>query len=171
MDSISEARLQLVNPILSKKIHLLATMLQDENIVFRVTQGLRTWNEQDKLYQQGRTLPGKIVTNAPAGHSWHEYGLAVDLVVMIDDNTIPDWTITHPSWQRLINVGESLGMYSGSEFCSIKDYPHFQLSGSFPVSPNDEARQIFLNAGMEAVWHEAGLVEPDAQTPTATNVT
>lgn len=157
MDSVSEARLQLVCPALADKIHLLGTMLQDESIFFRVTQGLRSWADQDKLYQQGRTTPGKIVTNAPAGHSWHEFGLAVDLVVMIDDNTVPDWDVTHPSWQRLITVGKSLGLFSGSDFCSIKDNPHFQLTGKFPVSPNNEARQLFLNVGIQAVWAEAGF--------------
>lgn len=157
MDSISEARLQLICPALADKIHSLAAMLEDEGIVFRVTQGLRSWNDQDKLYQQGRSLPGKIVTNAPAGHSWHEFGLAVDVVPMNQDPPQPDWDTSHPAWQRLIQVGESLGLYSGSEFVHIKDNPHFQLTGTFPLSPNDEARQLFRDQGMEAVWIEAGL--------------
>src|SRR5208337_955731 len=157
MDSISESRLQLVCPTLSDKIQQLAAMLEDEGIVFRVTQGLRSWNDQDKLYQQGRTTPGKIVTNAPAGTSWHNFGLAVDIVPMDQDPPQPDWDTSHPVWQRLIAVGESLGLYSGSEFAHIKDEPHFQLTGSFPVSPNDEVRQIFKDAGMEEIWREAGL--------------
>lgn len=159
MDSVSEARLQLVCPALADKVHTLATMLADENIVFRVTQGLRAWNDQDKLYQQGRTTPGPIVTNAPAGHSWHEFGMAVDVVP--DDPTVAgfqcDWNTSHPAWDRLIAVGESLGLFSGSEFVHIKDEPHFQLTGTFPVSPNDEVRQIFKDQGMEAIWIEAGL--------------
>src|SRR5208282_1380852 len=160
MDSVSEARLQLVCPALSYKIHSLATMLEDEGIVVRVTQGLRSWNEQNVLYAQGRTTPGIIVTNAPAGYSWHEYGLAVDVVPFDQDPPEPDWNVTHPQWIRLIAVGESLGLFSGSEFHSIKDNPHFQLTGIWPISPNDEARQVFQNAGMEAVWVEAGLTTP-----------
>lgn len=161
MDTISGARLQLVCPALSDKIYQLAAMLEDEGIVFRVTQGLRSWNDQDKLYQQGRTTPGPIVTDAPAGYSWHEFGLAVD-VSPFDAAGKPEWNETDPVWgpiwRRLISVGESLGMYSGNEFVHCpKDDPHFQLTGTFPVSPNDEARQIFQNAGMEAVWKEAGL--------------
>ena len=162
MDAVSEARLQLICPALSAKILSLALMLADEQIVFRVTQGLRTWNEQNALYAQGRTTPGIIVTDAPAGYSWHEFGLAVDLVPMDQMPPQPDWNLTHPVWRRLISVGESLGLYSGDEFQHKKDEPHFQLTGSFPVSPNDEVRQVFLNAGMEAVWVEAGLqaIEP-----------
>lgn len=155
MDSISEARLQLVCPTLALKIVTLSVMLADENIIFRVTQGLRTWSDQDALYQQGRTTPGKIVTNAPAGLSWHNFGLAVDLVPL---DPLPDWDISHPIWRRLIAAGESLGLYSGDEFTHFKDEPHMQLTGRFPVSPNDEVRQIFREAGMESVWREAGLI-------------
>jgi len=166
MDAVSEARLQLVCPALSTKIHLLAIMLADENIVFRIAQGLRSWAEQAALYAQGRTTPGKIVTNAPAGYSWHEFGLAVDVVPMDTMNQEPpqpDWNLSHPVWNRLITVGESLGLFSGSEFCTIKDYPHFQLTGSFPSSPNNEARQVFENAGMQAVWVESGLIDDNGQ--------
>src|SRR5271157_4761898 len=120
MDTVSEARLQLVCPALSTKTHLLAAMLEDEGIVFRVTQGLRSWNDQQKLWLEGRDVngvvidPTKIVTNAPPGHSWHEFGLAVDVVPMDQEPPQPDWNINHPVWQRLISVGESLGLYSGS---------------------------------------------------------
>lgn len=174
MDSISEARLQLICPALSVKVHTLETMLAEENIVFRITQGLRSWSDQQKLWTKGRDPvnpgppppkgniinPTEVVTNAPPGHSWHEFGLAIDVVP--DDPTLAgfqcDWNEDHPAWKRLIVVGESLGLFSGSEFHSIHDDPHFQLTGRFPESPNDEVRYIFKAAGMEGVWREAGLV-------------
>lgn len=43
-----------------------------------VTLGYRTPTEQAKLYFQGRTAPGKIVTDARPGYSCHQYGIAVD---------------------------------------------------------------------------------------------
>lgn len=48
---------------------------------FKVYSGLRTFEEQDKLYAQGRTAgqKGAIVTKAKGGQSMHNYGLAVDL--------------------------------------------------------------------------------------------
>lgn len=164
LDPTSTARLSQVCPALAAKIIALAELLASESMVIRVTQGLRSWAQQDALYQQGRTTPGNIVTNAPAGSSWHEFGLAVDLVVMNPDGTC-DWDAADPAWQKMIETGESLGLFSGSQFCSIKDNPHFQLTGSFPVSPNEEARQIFLNAGMTSVWVEAGLYTPQGDHP------
>jgi peptidoglycan LD-endopeptidase CwlK len=153
MDNLSEARLEVLCPPLADKIRQLALMIAEEPI--RVTQGLRSWAEQNALYQQGRTTPGKIVTEAPPGHSWHEFGLAVD-VAPFDAEGKPDWNETHPVWQKLITAGESLGMYSGDEF-KRHDDPHFQLTGRFPVSPTDEVRQIFANVGVYGVWVEAGL--------------
>jgi peptidoglycan LD-endopeptidase CwlK len=154
MDSTSEQRLSQVCPALAAKIHALADTLASTGVVIRVTQGLRTWAEQDALYQQGRTTPGAIVTNAPPGYSWHQFGLAADVVPM---DPLPDWDTTHPVWAQVIATGESLGLYSGDEFHTIKDEPHFQLTGTLPVSPDDETRQLFLMQGMEAVWQEAGL--------------
>lgn len=154
MDTISEARLQLVSPELSRIIHKMADMLEVEGIVFRVTQGWRSWAEQDSLYAQGRTAPGEIVTNAKGGESWHNYGCAVDLVPMDQDPARPDWDLGHPVWQRLVQLGEVLGLYSGSEFTCIKDWPHFQLTGGFPITPNDEAKQIYTQQGAQAFWNE-----------------
>ena len=155
MDNLSEARLQLVCPALAAKIRALAIAVTTEPI--RVTQGLRSWADQQKLYDQGRTTPGEIVTQAAPGHSWHEFGLAVD-VAPFDAAGQPDWNLQHPIWRTIIRVGESLGLYSGDEFCRLKDDPHFQLTGTWPVSPNDEVRQMFLEQGMEAVWQQAGLI-------------
>ena len=45
---------------------------------FWATSGMRTFEQQDALYAQGRTKPGKICTKAPGGFSAHQYGAAVD---------------------------------------------------------------------------------------------
>lgn len=156
LDYVSHARLQDVNPRLARAIGQMAEMLGQEQILFRVTQGLRPWSVQDALFAQGRTKPGGIVTQAPGGHSWHNFGLAVDLVIM-DDNSRVDWNAEHPAWKRMIQVGEMLGLLSGSTFRTFPDNPHFQLTGKYPISPNDEVRMIFKHVGMEGVWVEAGL--------------
>ncbi len=159
MDSTSEARLAQICPTLADRIRLLATQLAEEGVTLRVTAGLRPWSEQQALYAQGRTIPGKIVTDAQAGHSWHQFGLAVD-VAPFDAEGKPDWNAGDYCWKRIILLGERLGMVSGSTFKDCPDNPHFQMTGSFPVSPDDEVRLIFLHAGMIAVWVESGLYKP-----------
>lgn len=156
MDNVSEVRLQDVHSQLARLIQQMAEMLALEKINLRVTQGLRSWNEQDKLFQQGRTMSGPVVTKAQPGHSWHNFGLAVDVVPL--EPTGPDWNTQHPRWQRVVTVGDSLGLVSGAQFRSFPDYPHFQLTGRFPISPDDEVRQLFKDGGIQAVWAESGLL-------------
>lgn len=158
MDPVSESRLQAVNPQLAAKVRQMADTLASEGFNIRVTQGLRSWDEQATLYAQGRTAPGKVVTNAAPGHSYHNFGLAVDVVPLTELG--PDWNTNHPVWQRIVEVGVSLGLTAGAMWRTFPDEPHFQLTGSLPVSPDDEVRQTFKDGGMAALWQEAGLSEP-----------
>lgn len=162
MDQISKTRLAQVHPLLASKIRDLSDQLASEGIRIRVTQGLRSWNDQAKLYAQGRTVPGKIVTEAKPGFSQHCFGLAVDVVPM-DINNIPDWNISHPNWKRIVEIGKSLGLEAGAEFRTFPDWPHFQLTGKWPITPDDEQRQVFLDGGMQSVWADAQLPQlPDS---------
>jgi len=158
MDSQSEARLQNVYPRLADKVRQMADMLASEGIYIRVVQGLRTWQEQQALYAQGRTQPGKIVTNAAGGYSHHNFGLAADCCpseFAPDQPFNPDWNSSHPNWKRMEAVAVSLGMTSGANWKRIIDAPHFQITGGFPESaPTDEMRKIFRDHGIEAVWAE-----------------
>lgn len=161
MNAVSLARLQEVHPLLASKIRQLDSILSAQSIEIQVTQGLRSWNQQAALYAQGRTTPGPIVTNAQPGYSWHQFGLAVDLVCAAafdpQGQFLPDWNPQHPCWQTMIAKGETLGMYSGAEFRTLPDYPHFQLTGKWPVTPDDEVRQTFTDGGVQAIWEESGL--------------
>lgn len=130
----------------------MAESLDLENISFRITQGFRTWVEQDAIYAQGRTLPGEIVTHAKGGESWHNLGCAVDFVPMKDGK--PVWNTSDPAWTKIIETGKSLGLTSGESW-THPDRPHFQLTGRFPMNaPDEEARQIYQVQGMAAFWQE-----------------
>ena len=51
----------------------------NNGIYIRITAAFRTAAEQSALYAQGRSKAGKIVTNSPAGWSFHNYGVAIDI--------------------------------------------------------------------------------------------
>lgn len=156
MNTHSEERLKLVYPRLSDLIHKLAEQLSNEGIEIEVIQGFRTIAEQQALYEQGRTKPGHIVTNAAGGHSWHNFGLAVDCVVENLDGSI-DWNDSHPAWKRMEEVGVSLGLVSGANWKRIVDAPHFQLTGPFPENaPTDTVRGLYESGGLQNIW---GVVE------------
>jgi peptidoglycan LD-endopeptidase CwlK len=160
MDKISEDRLRDVHPQLARKIRQMADILELErpSVTLRVTQGLRTWGEQSVLYAQGRSQPGRIVTNAEPGHSWHQFGLAVDVVPLGLEGK-PDWNTQHPIWKRVVALGTSLGLVAGAQFRSFPDYPHFQLTGKLPVSPDTAVRESFGQSGISGIWEETQLEE------------
>ena len=165
MDQISEDRLGEVHPVLAAKIRSMADTLAGEGITIRVTQGLRTWDEQAALYAQGRTIPGKVVTNAEPGSSYHNFGLAVDVVPMTALG--PDWNVDHPAWKRIVEVGQSVGLVSGSLWRTFPDYPHFQLTGEFPETPSAEVRYVYDQGGVMVVWNATGIEIPEPGPETA----
>ena len=164
MNQTSEVRLRTVHPAIKRAVEILEEKLLAEgsgDII--VVQAARTYAAQDELYAQGRTAPGTVVTNARGGYSWHCFSLAVDLCP-IDQAHQPDWNASHPVWQRMIDLGTSLGMVSGKSF---HDLPHFQMTGRFPITPTDEVRTIFESGGVDAVWAESGVTLPENSDITA----
>jgi peptidoglycan L-alanyl-D-glutamate endopeptidase CwlK len=92
-------------------------------IDIKITAGLRTFDEQEKLYNQGRTTPGKIVTKAKPGQSFHNYGLAIDVVPIVHGKAV--WE-DEKLWQKLGVIGESAGFEWGGRWKFV-DKPHFQF--------------------------------------------
>lgn len=99
-----------------------------------ITETYRSESDQNNDYAQGRTLPGRIITNAQGGQSPHNCALpdgtpaakAFDFAIQ-DATGILDWDATDPDWQAAIAIGEALGLVSGSSWHTIKDNPHFEL--------------------------------------------
>ena len=94
-----------------------------------VVHTLRTYDEQDALYEQGRTEPGKIVTNARGGKSWHNFGLALDFAFEQDGTQHPTWSTSQSinDWRLLGSMGEAIGFEWGGRF-DLKDFGHFHYS-------------------------------------------
>lgn len=110
--------------------------------------GLRTPEQQDALYASGRTKPGAIVTNAPAWMSWHQYGLAVDIVFKDEKG---NWTWSDScDWNGLGTIGELFGFSWGGKWSRFPDLPHFQMIGKIPNVK--EAKRILFEKGIDAVW-------------------
>jgi peptidoglycan LD-endopeptidase CwlK len=140
-DTISLQRIQSLHPLLraeAKQILEKAEAGLPTYLAIRVTYGLRTFEEQAALYAQGRTKPGKVVTNAPAGSSFHNYGLALDFVILYDKDkngtyeTISWDTVKDedkdgiPDWTEIAKVFKNTGWTWGGDFKSISDKPHVE---------------------------------------------
>src|SRR5437660_3691972 len=110
MNTSSQTRLQKVHPELAKRVTELIQALQAQGMQVEVVQGLRTFEEQDELYAQGRSKPGQIVTRAKGGQSNHNYGIAVDLCPFV--NGQPQWNDNH-AFVRIGKEAENRGLEWG----------------------------------------------------------
>ncbi len=159
MNASTISRLEQLFPPLKVKAYQLIQLMSSQSIDVEVSQGLRTWPEQAALYAKGRTEPGAIVTNARPEQSWHTFGCAFDVDIVAAGGVL-DWSGTSPAWLATISAGEQLGLYAGAEFRTFPDKPHFQLTGRFPVTPDDEVLILFKDGGLQAVWDEVAKSLP-----------
>lgn len=135
-------------------------------IPLTVTFTRRSMATQAALYAQGRTCPGCIVTNARPGYSFHNFGLALD-VVPTDLLSLPRWgdTPDHQArtdalWAKAGAIGKALGFRWGGEFTHLIDRPHFEWSGGLtladlrastrPVTPAPIRPGTIINEGEKA---------------------
>jgi peptidoglycan L-alanyl-D-glutamate endopeptidase CwlK len=136
MDARSEAALATVNPALADKVRAAAATLLAASTYLLVVSGLRTAAEQNALYAQGRAAPGHVVTNAKAGQSMHNYGLAVDVVPYLSGPAgALNWQASTEQFEAMVAAMKDQGLIWGGDWVSLKDYDHFQMS-NVPVNPN-----------------------------------
>lgn len=124
-DAISLQRIQLLHPTVRDEVKEGIEAVEKNlpaGVSIRLTQTLRTIEEQNELYAQGRTKPGQKVTNAKGGKSFHNYGLAFDYCLIKDGKV--DWSVCKP----LVEEFKRRGWTWGGDFKSIKDNPHFEKS-------------------------------------------
>lgn len=134
--------------------------------------GLRSWATQHALYSQGREslevvnslrrtaglapIPEaenkRRVTKAPAGSSWHNFGLAVDLV----EDGDPLKAGIQWSWastKNYLKIGVESKKFPeiewGGYWKSLIDYPHIEMHGSLSLAT---ARVLYSKGGVKTVW-------------------
>ncbi len=158
MDTHSETALSKVCPELADKIRAASDALNAEGTFILVVSGMRTAEEQNALYAQGRTTTGKIVTNAKAGQSMHNYGLAADIVPYTTGNSGQiNWNAATPQFQHMVAAMKAQGLAWGGDWRgALGDFDHFQLT-DLPASPSLAMRRDY-GAGptdLSAIWNKA----------------
>ena len=103
-----------------------------------VTDGFRSNAAQAELYAKGRTKPGAIVTYAKPGHSWHNYGRAVDMADYSSGR--PRWPSSLAYWRRVGELGEAAGFRWGGRW-KHPDYPHFEYHPGISIAAMAQTSQ------------------------------
>jgi peptidoglycan LD-endopeptidase CwlK len=136
-------RIKTAHPIIREELgNIYKEICQNVNgwVLCRFSHVIRTFAEQSALYAKGRTTAGPKVTNAPAGLSMHNYGLAVDIVLLRDKNKngsfeSASWNASADfdgdgvaDWMEIVEIFKRYGWSWGGDWRSFKDLPHFQKS-------------------------------------------
>jgi len=155
-----------LHPIVKVMMRKLLIQCKQAGLKFGIYSGLRTFDEQNKLYSKGRRFENgnwviinkaEIVTNSKCGYSWHNYGLACDFVIRGSKN---QWTWNSSidtnrdgrnDWNHFGEIAESNGLTWGGRW-KPPDIPHVQYHGG--IKDINSALTLYNSGGIYAVWEK-----------------
>ncbi|WHY02659.1 M15 family metallopeptidase [Neobacillus sp. DY30] len=129
-----------LHPVVKERSDQLVQQAAKIGIVVVITDGFRSIEEQNTIYEQGRTTEGNIVTNAKGGESYHNYGLAIDFALetpsgdVIWDRQYDRNQNGKSDWSEVVKIAKSLGFEWGGDWKGFKDYPHFQMDFGLKIA-------------------------------------
>ncbi|WP_411834477.1 M15 family metallopeptidase [Neobacillus niacini] len=123
-----------LHPVVRERSNQLVQQAADKGIVMVITDDFRSAEDQDRLYEQGRTAAGNIVTHARGGESFHNFGLAIDFAIKTPSADVI-WDMQYDSnqngksdWGEVVEMAKALGFEWGGDWAQFKDYPHLQMN-------------------------------------------
>ena len=123
---INSRKIEDLRPDVQVMCRALIAACAAEGIDLLVTSTYRDHESQNVLYAQGRTAPGKIVTNARGGQSFHNFRVAFDVVPVVGGKAV--WN-DNKVWKRIGELGEGVGLAWAGRWVSFKEMAHFQAPG------------------------------------------
>lgn len=147
IDRKNEAHLAKVAPTLQRRGRSFIAAANAAGVTVQIVQGFRTFAEQDALYAQGRTKPGKPVTNARGGQSLHNYGLAIDACVIKNGKITWD----EKEYRQFGEFAKTADLEWGGDWKTFKDLPHVQIKSlpSYKV-----ILEVYKKEGLSEVWKQ-----------------
>nr|WP_090767321.1 M15 family metallopeptidase [Bacillus sp. OK048] len=129
-----------LHPIVRERSDQLIQHAAVKGIVIMITDGFRSAEDQDRLYEKGRTAEGSIVTHAKGGESFHNFGLAVDFAIKTPSEDVI-WDMQYDGnqngksdWNEVVELAKALGFEWGGDWEQFKDYPHLQMNFGLTLS-------------------------------------
>ena len=145
-------RIETAHPIVRAELNCIydeiCALVNSQYCQVRFTEVIRSPEKQNSDYAKGRTAPGAIITWVKAWGSYHQYGLAVDIALLLDKDK--NGTFEDASWDTLFD-GDLDGIADWIEVAKIfkfygwqwglynkkgvhYDKPHFQKTFGFKAS-------------------------------------
>lgn len=129
-----------LHPVVEERKNQLIHKAAASGIDVVITDGFRSAEEQNRLYEKGRTSGGNIVTYAKGGESYHNFGLALDFALRTPAGDIL-WDMNYDGngngqsdWMEVVQIAKSLGFEWGGDWPRFKDYPHLQMDFGLSIA-------------------------------------
>jgi hypothetical protein len=151
--------LNALHPFFRDRVKQLIDLCKKKGIDIAIVETYRTHAKQHEYKTMGRKY-----TSSSAGNSRHQYGLAVDVVPIVDSVAVWDNTVL---WRKIGVIGERIGLRWGGRWRKPFDPGHFEWtgglsawqlkSGQLPVVPEGEERYPCLTEDLRLLrkyWSE-----------------
>ncbi|AZU60652.1 M15 family metallopeptidase [Neobacillus mesonae] len=129
-----------LHPVVEERSQKLIQQAAKKGIVIVITDGFRSAEEQNRLYEKGRTAGGNVVTYAKGGESYHNFGLAVDFALKTQSGNVI-WDMQYDGnqngkadWAEVVQMAKTLGFEWGGDWAQFKDYPHLQMDFGLTIA-------------------------------------
>lgn len=126
-------------PWVKTKAEAFIAACANEGIDVLITSTYRDSESQDALFAQGRTKPGKIVTNARGGYSWHNWRCAFDFVPLVNGKAQwEDLTL----FARCGAIAEGCGLEWAGRWKRMREYAHCQYTSGMTLADLQAGKKL-----------------------------
>jgi peptidoglycan LD-endopeptidase CwlK len=136
---ISSRQAEELHPHVQQLVHRMTEECKKAGIDLLITSTYRDFESQNALYAQGRTVPGKIVTNAKGGQSYHNWRVAFDVVPLVNGKAMWNDSVL---WQKIGAIGRASGLEWAGDWKKFKEFPHFQFTGGLTLADFQQGKQV-----------------------------
>lgn len=127
--------IQYLHPELQPLVRKFEAECKKQGYPVSITETFRTKQEQDGFYAQGRTKPGKIITNAKYPYSPHCWGVAFDFCRNVRGR---EYDNSDKFFDKVGRIAEKLfdnteyDLFWGGDWKNFVDKPHIEMKKYMP---------------------------------------
>ena len=136
---VNSRSLSDLNPKVAALCSEFITRCKAKGIDILITSTYRDSASQKALYAQGRTLPGKKVTNAKAGQSYHNWRVAFDFVPIVNGKAM--WSDT-ALFTQCGEIAEQIGLEWAGRWVKFKELCHCQYTNGLTLLDFQQGKTI-----------------------------
>jgi peptidoglycan L-alanyl-D-glutamate endopeptidase CwlK len=128
-----------LHPKVAEKCREFINRCKEQGIDVVITCTYRSEEEQNSLYAQGRTMPGKKITNAKGKNSYHFWRVAFDFVPIVNGKA--QWNDLK-LFKQCGEIAESVGLEWAGRWKSFVEYAHCQYTDGLTLADFQAGKRI-----------------------------